>query len=510
MKRVKVIFINLVILTTTSLLLRTIGIYFQVYLSNQIGAAGIGLFQLLLSIYFLAITFSTSGIRLAATRLVAEELGIDRTSGAKKAVFICLIYSLTFSLVTALVLFFCAEYIGINWLGDVRTILSLRGLAFSLPFLAMSSVYSGYFTAVRRAMKAASVQVIEQFVRIATTMAFLPIFLPKGLEYACLAVVIGAVCGEVLSFLLLVIIHRLDVRRYKNTSGASHDLTPRMFQIALPVAFSSYVTTGIRTLQQLLVPYGLKKSGSSSEVALATYGTILGMVMPIIMFPSAVLIAVSDLIVPELAECLARGSKNRLSYIVTRVFNLGMLSSLCVMSVFFRYSNELGLAIYNSSDAAYYIRILAPLVPIMYLDMIVDAMLKGMGEQVSSMRYNIIESLTSVALIYILIPRYAISGFLFTIFLTRTLNFSLSFNRLVKVARLRLRISTVLKAFFAMANSIILTNLFFYTASSTFDMYIVPPLFVQFAMVAVIYYILLRLLSCITNEDLAWFKSILY
>jgi stage V sporulation protein B len=114
LKRVKVIFVNMVILTGTSLLLRTIGVLFQVYLSNKIGPAGVGLFQLIISIYFLAITLASSGVRLATTRLVAEEMGKGNTSGAKRAVLNCMVYSLAFGFAFALMLFFCAELIGIH------------------------------------------------------------------------------------------------------------------------------------------------------------------------------------------------------------------------------------------------------------------------------------------------------------------------------------------------------------------------------------------------------------
>ena len=77
--------INAVILTATSLLMRTIGVSFSVYISNKIGAAGVGLFQLIMSVYTFAITLASSGINLAATRLVSEELANGAEAGAKKA-----------------------------------------------------------------------------------------------------------------------------------------------------------------------------------------------------------------------------------------------------------------------------------------------------------------------------------------------------------------------------------------------------------------------------------------
>lgn len=506
MRRVKVIFINVIVLTVTALLIRTIGISFQVYISNRIGPAGIGLFQLILSVYILALTIATSGIRLATTRLVAEELAKERETGAKKAVKACILYSVSFGIVISIILFLSADYIGTHWLSDKRTILSLRLLAFSLPFISMSSVFSGYFTAVRRAMKAASVQVVEQSIRIGVTILFLALFNIEDLEYACAAIIIGSCIGEILSFILLYLLYIRDSKYLKKNSGNPPALWPRMFHIALPVAFSAYVTSGIRTLQQILIPLGLKKSGSSNETALATYGTITGMVMPILMFPSAVLHAITDLIVPELTECQACASFNRLNYIVTRVFNLGMLSSVFVMLIFYRFSTELGLAIYSSVDAGYYIKILAPLIPIMYMDSLVDGMLKGLGEQVKSMHYNIIESIISTILIYLLLPRYAISGLIFTIFLGRALNFGLSLGRLLKIAVIDKGLGTVFKSLFAMVNSLVLANLLVHIISINLD--IALSFYYQIPIVGIVYYLLLRALSCITDEDIIWFKAL--
>ncbi len=507
MKNVKILFINVILLTATSLLIRTIGLTFQVYLSNTIGAAGMGIFQLIMSIYFLAITCSASGIRLATTRLVAEELGVGQNSGAKKAIRICMIYAVLLSITIATILYLSSGYIGTHWLCEPRTILSLRCLAFTLPFVAMSSVLGGYFTAVRRAIKVASVQIAEQVIKISITVVFLTVSLSKGLEYICLSIVIGSCIGEFFSFLLLYFLYIFDIRRYKSKGNISHDLISRMFYIVLPISLSAYVTSGMRTVQQLLIPSGLKKSGASSEVALAAFGTIQGMVMPVLMFPSVLLGAVTELIVPELAECLACGSQKRLNYIINRVLKLNMFFSIYVMSVFLFFSNELCIAIYHNSNAALSIRILAPIIPIIYLDALVDAILKGVGEQASVMRYNIVESFLSVSLIYILLPRFAISGYFFTMMISRLLNFSLSVNRLVKVSDLNISTSSIIKAIICAVGSLNLSNLFYYMMKYGIKLFAVS-LPVRISMAIIVYFILLRLFSCITHDDILWFKSI--
>ncbi|MEN6462520.1 MAG: oligosaccharide flippase family protein [Syntrophomonas sp.] len=502
MKRVKVIFINLLMLTVTSLILRTVNISFNVYLSNRLGPEGMGLFQLISSIYFLAIVFSISGIRFASTRLVAEEMGIGNPAGANKAVRNCLVYGLIFSMATMIIINLNAEYIGISWLNDARTILSLRIFAFSLPFISLSSVISGYFIAVRKVIMTVLVQYLEQLIKIGTTVLFIGIFLPMGLEYACAAVVLGACAGELCSFLFLLFLYRTD-RPGANKVQAGTRLISRMFNIALPVAFSGYIMSVVRTIQQLLIPWGLKKSGESSGEAIATFGVIQGMAMPVIMFPSVFIEAVCDLIVPELAECKASNSYNRLNYIIARVFNLGVLLSIGAAWLFWHFSEELGMAIYNNAEAAYFIMMLAPLIPVMYLDNIVDNMLKGIDEQVSSMRYNIFTSLINVVMTYLLLPRYAIAGYLITTYFVKIINFGLSINRLIKVTKLTINIKEIVKSILCIIGAIGIALLLD-------DLNLVNPamIFLHLLLTAAIYIFLLRVFSCITHDDVLWLKSL--
>ena len=81
---------NTALLTASSLLMNLIGMAFQVWLVGRIGSAGIGLYQLVLSVTNLCATFAISGIRFAATRLVSEELGLENTGGIRSAMGRCL------------------------------------------------------------------------------------------------------------------------------------------------------------------------------------------------------------------------------------------------------------------------------------------------------------------------------------------------------------------------------------------------------------------------------------
>lgn len=491
MRKAKKFVINAIILTITALIIRTANVSFTVYLSNKIGAEGMGLYQLILSIYMFAVTLAVSGIGLASTRLVAEELAHDNHSGVRVAVRKCMIYSLFFSSIAALLFFFNAHLIATYWLHGRVSETPIQILAFGLPFLAVASVLNGYFTAVRRVIKSASSEILEQFIKISASIYILNLFMPNGIESACIALVLGGVLGEGISFLYLFLLFLVDKRRYKRNTKLHTSLTQRMLEISIPVALSSYVRSGLNLYKQIMVPAGLEKSGASCGVALAQYGMIRGMVLPVLLFPSAFLAAFSSLLIPEIAENFVKKNVLRISYIISRIFKITLLFSICVSFILFFYSNELSLLLYKNLEPAGFIRILSPLVVIMYFDSIVDAILKGMNEQVDVMRINILDTIISIALLFFLLPIYGIYGYLIAIIISETFNGVMSIRRLMHVAKFRLLfIEWILLPILTMTVSLIVT-----------EMLSLGALYLRISLSIVIYLIILFTLGVITIKD---------
>ena len=424
---------NTAALTGTSLIMRLVALFFQIYLTNRIGAAGIGLYFLILSVSMFASTFAVSGVRFAATRLVSEELGRGNGAGARTAVRRCLAYSAVFGTAAAVMLFFGAEYIGTRLIGDGRTILSLRFLSLNLPFFAMGAVFSGYFTAVCRVGKLASTQFCEQVVRIGVTLLVLTGITPGDVEHSCAAIVIGSAAGEFSGFVLSAVLYMLDDRRRAGRGGNANGMTKRLLGLAPPLAVSAYVRTALSSVSNLLVPRGLRAYGTSPEAALADYGMIQGMVFPIITFPSALFVSLAELLVPELTDAQMKGQKDRIRSIVLRTLRACLLFSLAVMCVLLAAADELGMMIYDSVDVGHYVRIFAFLMPVMYLDTVTDGMLRGLGEHMYSMRVNIVDSALSVVLIAVLLPKFGVAGYVVVLYFSEMFNFGLSILKLYRI-----------------------------------------------------------------------------
>lgn len=431
MKRNTLMF-NTALLTGSSLIMSLISMSFQVWLAGRIGTNGIGLYQLVLSVSMLCTCFAVSGIRFATTRLISEELGAEREGTVKSAMRRCFTYSAFFGLCAFVILFFIAEPVGFLWIGDARCVKSLRIMAYAMPFIAFSSVISGYFTACGRVWKPTLVHFIEQLISIALVAFFLSRTPAGDIEKNCAAVMLGTVCGDVISFVLMFGFYLSDRQCYVNSNRRVH-LTSRMLKTALPLAFSAYARSSLGALEHILVPRGLKASGMSADSALSGYGVIQGMVMPIISFPACLLMALSELIVPELTEAQMRGENSKIKKTVKDLIKKGLGYSLAAALLIFTFADILGTVIYHSPEVGRFLKLLAPLIPIMYTDMLVDGCLKGLGQQMWNMGINILDSLLGVILVWTLLPKGALSAYIGIIYFNECLNFALSVWRLRKL-----------------------------------------------------------------------------
>lgn len=436
---------NATIMTVTSLAVSAVGVWFNLFISNRIGVAAMGIFQLILSVYSLFVTFATSGINLTATRLAAEETGAGKAECVPDAIQKCVLYACGFGVTAGLILFLLGDFIGSRWIEETLTIRPLKLAAVSLPFTAISCALSGYFTAIRRIVPNSAMQISGQGVKILLTVGGLMAAVTQdNLEGVCLVMIGATVISEFFTCVGSYILYRLDRRRLiPNGVHRDHTLTKRMFHIGLPIALSSYLRSGLLTLKNLLVPSRLRKNGMTADNAHAVFGTVHGVVLPAVLFPSVFLSAFCSLIIPELTETHSKigggavGKSRHIHYLVGRMFQVAYIFSIGAAGVMFFFSDDIAAFVSNNANIPFYLRLFAPLIPIMYVDTAVDSMLKGLNEQMSSMKYNIIDSFFSVMMVWFVVPRTGLSGYIATIFMSEILNGALSLNRLIHVVQVK-------------------------------------------------------------------------
>ena len=441
-------FRDLLILSLSSLFMRGAGVVWSGYLSRRMGAGAMGLHAVVLNLYGFAVTVAVAGIGLAVTRLVSEREERGDRAGSFAVVSRSLLCVSVSGGGVALLLFLFSYPFGRFLLGDAGTAPLVRALSLPVFSIAVSAVFSGYYTARRRAWVNVLAGIVELFLRIVLTLRLLSPA-PASDYGAVLRLLLGGGLAETISALLLVLIYLAERRR--EPAALETGYARRILSISVPIALSGCLRAGLSTLGHLLIPYSLCKSGIDRATALASYGTLAGMALPVVLYPMAILSAGAALLVPEFSHLKAandgRGivSLSRRALFVTLSFSLGCFSFL------FAFSDPLGRLLFGSADAGRFIAYLAPIVPFMFLDHITDAALKGVGEQVAVMWINIADSALTVALILRLLPRFGIIGYILMIALTEIFNFACSVRRLSRATGYRpAPLRAVLPLFFSL------------------------------------------------------------
>lgn len=425
MSRKKQILINTALLTASTLMLRLIGMVFQAWLASRIGAEGIGLYQLSGAVTTLSGVLAVSGVRFASTKLVSEESAAAR-GNIPGVIKCCTVYALCFGTLSCAALFTCAKSLGFLWVGDARIVLSLRIAAIAAPFIALSAVFGGYFTARGNVWKIVISQFLSTSVCVAVTIYLLLRINPLDLEVTCAVITLSSVISEFFDFILLLTFYIGEQKHQNSRYQKSLHLTERMLSAALPLAFSSYTRTGLSTLEHMMIPKGLQLYGLSAEAALSGYGIVHGMALTAILFPACLLISLAELIVPELTRSQANGQIKRVLHI-TRSCRVGSLIYAAASSLLlFFLADIIADRFFRTSECAEAIRMLAPLIPIMNLDTITDGCLRGLGQQSRVMVINILDAAFGVFFVLMLLPRSGLRGYIQMIWITEIVNCLLS------------------------------------------------------------------------------------
>lgn len=430
---------NAAILTLTSLLLRAAGMGMRIYIAGQIGAEGMGLHALIFTVYTFASALATDGLSLAVTRLMAQ----DAPAGGKTAIQIILKKALPLALTLGcgamLCLYIFADVLALHWLSDSRAALSLRILSLGLPFMSVSACFKGYFMARRNAKTPSDSQLLEQIIRILAVCLLLRPMAMRGLGYACAAIVLGNAVSEIAACIYLAVGYKKDEKNLTAYTHKTASVFPRLLAVFLPVAVTGHINTALHTAENLLVPQALTKFSGDNTLAVSQFGMLKGMAIPALFFPASFLNALSALLVPELSEYDAKKQKSGIARATFLSLRITFISALLIAGVFMTYPSEIANLLYKDERVGYLLVFLAPVLPFMYLESIATGLLHGLGQQMSTLRYNLANSALRICAVLFFVPRYGLDGFLWIMIASNLYTSLACLRRLIRVSGIRIR-----------------------------------------------------------------------
>ncbi len=423
---------NAVIVTVNTLLLRLAGVVFRVWTAAKIGSEGMGLYQLTLSVYVLCSTFASTGIATTVTRLVSDKEAVgDTYSGrayTKRAAYICMFVCAVF----IPILFFGGSFISNNILKESRCASSVKLCGFALPFVSLCACFKGYFLAKRQTIVPCLSQLIEQAVRIFTVLFLID--KSGNIEQKIAALVIGDIAAEGVACLFLFVFWNVKKPKKQKINAPYREI----LRIALPISGGKYINSLLRTIENIIIPAKLAVFYASKTMALSAVGVIKGMALPILLFPYTLLSAATSLLLPEISADAAKHHTNHISYTTQKAVKLCIIFSVFCGVVFFFMGDLLGQLMYKNNEAGKFLKILAPLVPLMYIDSISDAILKSLDEQIATFKSSVTDSMIRLILIFLFLAKGGITFFVIVMYFSNIYTSMLNFFRMYKVTKFKL------------------------------------------------------------------------
>jgi len=403
------------ILTLTGMLTRFIGFFYRVFLSQQFGEEGVGLYQLIFPVYALCYSFAVAGIELALSRNVAAKVSLGKTKEAKELLKVATILSFALSCLVMLVVQLNAGFIAETLLGDARCESLLIAMSYAFPFSAVHSCICGYYLGHQETGVAAIAQLIEQTARV--LLVYIVVFLAAGksIEVTISVAVIGLVSGEICSSLYCIYALKHAKQHVLKAKSTLRDLSRRVRELvpqSIPLTANRVLLNILQSVEAVSIPRFLQVYGLSNSEALSIYGVLTGMALPCILFPSAITSSISTMMLPTVAQMQAAKQDKKMSSLISKVaWSCFLLGALC-MGGFLLFGNFIGSVLFGSESAGQFIITLAWICPFLYMNSTLISMLNGLGKTHVSFTINCVGLLLRMASIFFLIPLIGIRGYL--------------------------------------------------------------------------------------------------
>ena len=417
------------LLTGAGFITKIIGFIYRIFLSQTIGAEGMGIYQLIFPIHTLCFALSVGGIQTAISRFTAARASLKDEQGARDIFVLSGALSTAIALIVSLILYDNASWFAVHILLEERCTSLLKLMAFSIPMGTLHSCVNGYYYAKKKMSIPAASQLLEQCARVGVSYGLFLILTEQGLSITPMLAVAGLVGGELVSMIFFLLVILWDYRkagyRLRNLRSPGKDMK-EILAFSFPLTCSRLLVNVLHSIESVLIPGHLRLYGLDNGSALSIYGVLTGMALPLILFPSAITNAVSTVLLPSVAEQQAVGNHQAIRRAIFLSAKYCLILGFLSTAFFFFAGDFLGLVLFKNEFAATFIKTLAFICPCLYLSGTLSGILNGLGAANQSFILNTLGLGVRIAFVFFIIPEYGIQGYLWGLIVSELLVTGLS------------------------------------------------------------------------------------
>jgi len=393
----------------------------------------LGIYMLVMPTFSLLINLSQFGFPIALSKLISEN---KRSS--KKLIFSALPILIIINIILIITTISLSPIISTKLLHNKDTTLALISISLVIPFTTISSICRSYFFGKEKMLPHITSNIIEDLVRYLILIIFLSKITIYKTKYIISFLILINVISELTSTIVLLIFLPNNITIKKQDFIPNKQYIKDSLKISIPNTSSRLIGSISYFLEPIILTTFLLKNNYSSTYITTEYGIISGYVIPILLLPSFFTIAISQALLPVISkDYVNKNYKNIIKRLKTTLLLTILFSSIITIILMF-YSKTILLLIYKTVKGNNYLKILAPVFILQYIQSPLTYTIDAIGKSKINLKASLISIIirtTSLIIltnfnigIYSLIISLIINIFITTIYLSTKL-----FNHFKKI-----------------------------------------------------------------------------
>ena len=399
------------LLTATGLFSQVVGFFYRIVLSRLIGAETMGLYQLVMPVYSMLMSLTAVGFTVAVATLSARSHALGDSGAVKATLRRALGCFFLVAVPLGIVVVLASDPISVYLIGDARTRLGIVLLVPCMLLTGVENLHKHCFYGIGRVRPPAASETAEQLVRAGAVIGLLVVLTPQTREQTVGVIVLGMVACEVCSAMTLTILFQRHWKKHPPGEPKEHYSARRLFSIALPVGASSLLGTLLGAANSVLIPARLVAGGADASAAMASFGIICGMTLPMLALPTGFVGALCLVMVPDLSRRTAKGDRRAAGAFLDRVLSATSLLMAPAMALLVVIGPTVGRALFKEEAVGDFILWLAVGTLLTCWQAVLSGALNGLGLQGRGARNAIVSDVVQLAFTWFAVPHWGLRGF---------------------------------------------------------------------------------------------------
>lgn len=351
-----------VILMIGGIFTKILGIISKIFLTRYLGTNGIGVYMLILPSFTLFLNLASFGFPVSISKMVAS---LDKNN--KRLMFTSLFFVMFINILLIILIIIFSKTLSIKLLHNENCTIPIMSIALVLPFTSISSIVRSYFFGKEMMIPHVISNILEDIVRIFLILLLINKFSYLDLKYqVTLVILINIICELVSIFILFLFLPKNFVITKKDIYPSKIYLKESL-SISVPNTMTRLVTSVCYFFEPIILTNTLHLVGYSSHYITYEYGIMSGYSIPIVLLPSFFTLAISQALLPVISREYSKrnysGAKKKVKLAIFYSLGIGMFFTI----IFELFPKTILMFLYNTTEGAQYIRLLAPICLFQYI-----------------------------------------------------------------------------------------------------------------------------------------------